>query len=86
MLEVSVVLVVSVLEVDDKLGEVSMVDSNFSIMSISAASLPKVEITRIVLSGDTGSNIELFEVFLQVGSLRSNVFTFEEMLLIIFFG
>ena len=85
-MEVSVVLVVSVLEVDDKLGEVSMVDSNFSIMSISAASLPKVEITRIVLSGDTGSNIELFEVSLQVGSLRSNVFTFEEMLLIIFFG
>lgn len=85
-MEVSVVLVVSVLEVDDKLGEVSMVDSNFSIMSISATSLPKVEITRIVLSGDTGSNIELFEVSLQVGSLRSNVFTFEEMLLIIFFG
>ena len=51
-----------------------MVDSNFPIMSISAASLPKVKITRIVLSGDTGCNIELFEVSLQVGSLRSNHF------------
>ena len=47
-------LVVSVL--NDKLGNVSIVDSNISIISAIAESLPKVEITRMVLSGETGKN------------------------------
>ena len=60
--------------VDDKLGEVSNTDSNLSTTSINGSSLPKVETTLIVLlSGDAGSRIELFEVFLQAGSLRSKV-------------
>jgi len=82
--ELSVVLVVSVL--DDKLGDVSIVDSNFSTISNIGESFPNVEITLIVLSGETGSRIELFDVFLEVGSLRSNFFTFEDMFSIIFLG
>ena len=79
-------LVVSVL--DDKLGDVSIVqvDSNFSTISNIGESFPNVEITLIVLSGETGSRIELFDVFLEVGSLRSNFFTFEDMFSIIFLG
>ena len=60
--------------VDDKLGEVSSTDSNLSTTSINASSLPKVETTLIVFwSGEAGNRIELFEVFLQAGSLRFKV-------------
>ena len=71
--------------VDEKLLDADNVGSRFITTSRKSLSLSNVDMTRMPLSGEFGTNIELFDSLWDL-ILRSMSHTFVVILLTIFFG
>ena len=71
--------------VDEKLLDADNVGSRFITTSFKSLSLSNVDMTRMLLSGDLGTNIELLDSLWDL-ILRSMLHTFDVILLTVFFG